>query len=313
VSVKNLVAAVVLSLVVGAAAAAHADCTAPGSPGLKICFPNEGSTVMYVPGMEMAVNTASGRIQRVEVWVNGTKRDNFTYLPRTLYDASIKNGWNRVTVRVYDTAGHLYQAVRSFNVAGYGVKACSVPSVPGVNLCWPLNGSIQPSNAVVVAATARGLHTKIKYVNIYLDGKLLIGQSGSYVLSGGGVSAGTHRVTARAVDYAGHVFTSTHSFNAFYDFDCNPESGECGPGIVINQPEGPDVPTSFTLQAEVQNNSRPITAMKVYVDGVLKVSNNGPGITAQLNFPKDSTHIVWVKAWDTAGKVYATYQTYYAQ
>jgi hypothetical protein len=53
--------------------------------------------------------------------------------------------------------------------------------------------------------------------------------------------------------------------------------------------------------------------MKVYVDGVLKVSNNGPGITAQITFPKNSTHVVWVKAWDSAGKQYAAYQTYYAQ
>jgi hypothetical protein len=67
------------------------------------------------------------------------------------------------------------------------------------------------------------------------------------------------------------------------------------------------------LQADVQNNPKPITAMKVYVDGVLKVSNNGPGITAQITFPKNSTHIVWVKAWDSAGKQYAAYQTYYAQ
>jgi hypothetical protein len=313
VSYKNWLTVVVLSLVVGPAAVAHADCAAPSSPGLKICFPNEGSSVMYVPALEMAVNTASGNVSRVEVWTNGTKRDGFNYLPGTLYDGSMKNGWNRVTVKVWDTDGHTYQAVRSFHVTGYGVGSCATPTGPGVNLCWPLTGSWQANNAVPISASARGLNSKIKYVNIYVDGKFLVGQSTNNIQTGSGVSAGTHTVTARAVDFAGHVFTSSHKFNAFYNFDCNPKSGECSPGVVINTPTGPDVPTSFTLQADVQNNPRSITAMKVYVDGVEKVSNNGPGISAELNFAKNSTHIVWVKAWDSAGKVYATYQTYYAQ
>jgi hypothetical protein len=300
-------------LVLGAAVAAHADCAAPSSPGLKICFPNEGSTVMYVPGMEMAATTASGGVNHVEVWVNGTKRDDFSFLPANLYDASMKNGWNRVTVKVWDTAGNLYQAVRSFNVTGYGVGFCSTPSTAGINLCWPRTGSIQPNDAVPMAATARGLNSKIKSVNLYVDGKFLVGQASNYILSGGGVTAGTHTVTAKAVDYAGHTFTASHTFKAYYNFDCNPRTGECYSGIVINKPNGPDVPTSFTLQADVQNNPNPITGMKVYVDGVLKVHNTGPGITAQLTFAKDSTHIVWVQAWDTTGKLYATYQTYYAQ
>ena len=61
---------------------------------------------MYVPGIEMGAKTASGMVRRVDVWVNGTKRDNFDYLPGTLYDASMKNGKNRVTVQVWDTAGN---------------------------------------------------------------------------------------------------------------------------------------------------------------------------------------------------------------
>jgi hypothetical protein len=301
------------SIVLGVAGMAHADCAAPSSPGLKICFPNEGSTVMYVPGIEMGAKTASGMVRRVDVWVNGTKRDNFDYLPGTLYDASMKNGKNRVTVQVWDTAGNFYQAVRTFYVTGYGVGQCSTPSTAGVNLCWPLSGSLQPNDAVPISATARGLNSKIKSVSLYVDGKFLVSQSGNSIVSGGGMTAGTHKVTAKAVDYAGHTFTSSHTFTTYYNFDCNPRTGECWAGVVINKPEGPDVSTSFSFQADVQNNPKPITSMKVYVDGVQKASSNGPGITAQLTFPKNSTHVVWVKAWDTAGKIYAAYQTYYAQ
>lgn len=307
------VAVLIFCTVLGVAVAAHADCAAPSAPGLKICFPNEGSTVMYVPGIEMAASTASGMVRRVDIWVNGTKRDSFNYLPGTLYDASMKNGKNRVTVQVWDSAGHLYQSVRTFYVTGYGVGQCAAPSTPGVNLCWPMEGSIQPNDAVPISATATGQGSKIKSISLYIDGKFLVSQGSNYIESGGGVSAGTHKVTAKAVDYAGHTFTVSHNFNAYYNFDCNPRTGECYSGIVINKPQGPDVPTSFTFQADVQNNPEPITAMKVYVDGALRASSSGPGITAQLTFAKDSTHVVWVKAWDTAGKLYAAYQTYYAQ
>ncbi len=306
-----LVPAVFLSMVV--CLPAFADCAAPSSPGLKICFPNEGSSVMYVAGIEMAVATASGQIHRVEVWDNGTKRANFGYLPGTLYDGSMTNGKNRVTVKVWDTDGNLYQAVRTFYVQGYGVSKCSAPGSVGINLCWPMTGSSQPNTAVPIAATARGENSNIKYVNIYVDGKFLVGQSGSSIVTGAGLSAGSHTVTARAVDYKGHVYKTSHTFKAYYNQDCNPRTGECSPGIVINQPDGPDVPTSFLLQADVQNNPKPITAIKVYVDGVAVASSNGPGISTQINFAKDSTHIVWVRAWDTSGHIYGTYQTYYAQ
>jgi hypothetical protein len=301
------------SLLIANATIARADCAAPSSPGVRICFPNQNSTVWYVPGLEMAATTASGAIARVEVWDNGTKRDNLRSLPGNLFDGSMKNGWNRVTINVWDTAGHLYQASRSFFVTGFGVGDCSTPSTAGINLCWPLSGSSQPNNTVPISATARGLNSTIKYVNIYVDGKFLVGQPGSQIETGSGMTAATHTVTARAADQAGHVFTTTNSFKTFYNFDCNPKNGACSPGIVINKPQGDDVPSTFTVQADVQNNPLPVTAMKIYVNGVVRASSTGPGITASFTLPANTTHYMLVKAWDTSGKVYASYQNLYVQ
>lgn len=290
--------------------AASAQCAAPSANGIRICFPNEGSTVTYVPPMEMSATVKSGAIRTVKIWDNGTLRDTVPFLPNTIYDASMTNGWNRVTVQVWDTGGNFYQAVRSFYVTGYGVNFCHVPSAPGVNLCWPLEGSLQPNN-IPISATARGA-SKISSLSVYLDGRKVLAASDNYILSGAYSTAGTHRVTVVAHDTTGHTYKTSHTFTAYYEHDCNPKTGVCSPGIVINKPLGaPDVPTSFQFQADVEDNTAPITAMKVYVDGAAKAASSGPGITAQIDLPANSTHIVTVKAWDTQGKIYASSQTYF--
>jgi hypothetical protein len=295
---------------VAAVGAASAQCAVPSANGVNICFPNQGSAVTYVPPMEVNAKTASGGIRAVKIWDNGTLRDTESSLPGTLYDASMKNGWNRVTVQVWDTAGNFYQAARSFYVAGYGVGFCGVPSTPGVNLCWPLQGSLQPNN-IPISATARGT-SKISWLVVYLDGKKLYATTNNYILSGANSTAGTHRVTVVARDTTGHTYRASHTFSAFYQQDCNPKTNVCSPGIVINKPYGaPDVTTSFQFQADVQNNTVPITSMKLYVDSNLVATSGGPGITKRLNLPANSTHIVWVKARDTQGKIYAAYQTYF--
>lgn len=291
--------------------AAFGQCNAPSTDGVRICFPNQGSAVTYVPPMEMSATTKSGAISKVQVWDNGKLRDNFDFLPGTLFDGSMKNGRNKVTVKLWDTDGNAYQATRSFFVTGYGVDFCPTPSTPGVNFCWPLQGSLQPNN-IPVSATARGQNSRITSMVVYLDGRKVLATSNNYILSGAYSTAGNHRLTVVAKDAAGHRFQTSHTFTSFYEQDCNPKTGDCSPGIVINYPDSaPDVSTSFRFQADVQNNPAPTTAMKVYLDTKLVATSSGPGITVQLNLPKNTTHIVWVKAWDTAGKQYAAYQTYF--
>ncbi len=302
----------IVSLIFALAAVggASAQCAAPSADGINICFPNQNSTVTYVPPMEMSAKTTSGGIRAVKIWDNGTLRDTEDFLPATLYDASMKNGWNHVTVQVWDTDGNFYQATRSFYVTGYGVGFCGVPSTPGVNLCWPAQGSLQPNN-IPISATARGV-SKINWLVVYLDGKKLYATTDNYILSGAYSTAGAHKVTVIAHDTTGHTYQASHTFTAFYEQDCNPKSGVCTPGIVINKPcDAPDVPTSFQFQADVQNNTVPITTMKLYLDNNLVATSSGPGITKTLNLPANTTHVVWVKAWDTQGKVYAAYQTYF--
>lgn len=292
---------------------AAAFCTRPSSPGMRICFPTEGSTVMYAPAIELAVTTANSNAYAVktQVYDNGILIDEFDSVPGTLVDGAIKNGWHKVTIKVWDSNGTVYQATRTFRVIGFGVDFCATPSTAGVNLCWPQTDSWQPNTSVPISATARGSNSKIKSLSVYVDGKSVLGTGNNYILTGVDMTAGRHRVAVVAQDYAGHTYKTTHYFNTYYNYGCNPKSGACSPGITLNNLYDQDVTTSFRLNADVVNNPLPTTSMKVYLDGAVVATSTGPGITKQLNLPSGSTHILWVKAWDTAGKMYATYQTIY--
>lgn len=268
---------------------------------------------MYAAAIEMDANTGTAYIVKSVVYDNGKLVDTNAFLPATLVDGSIKNGTHKVTVHAWDSNGTMYQASRSFYVTGYGVDFCGTPSIPGVDLCWPREGSVQPNTSVPISATARGNNSNIKGLSIYIDGKFYFGTANNYILTGAGLSAGQHRIAVVAFDNAGHTFKTSHNFTAYYKYDCNPKSGTCSPGIVLNSLTGQDVPSSFRLDANVVNNPNPTTSMKVYLDGAIVEASTGPGITKQLTLQPGTTHIVWVKAWDTTGKVYATYKTIYVR
>ncbi|HWR36564.1 MAG TPA: hypothetical protein VN622_11905 [Clostridia bacterium] len=302
-----------LLLVIFVSASAFADCAAPSTPGLRICFPSQDSKVTYAAGIEMGATAKSGSIVKSAVYDNGKLVDSFDFLPGTLYDYGMINGLHNIVVKAWDSAGNAYQASRSFRVVGFGVGFCSTPSEPGINFCWPKSDSSQPNSSVSISATARGGGSKIRSLSVYVDGIFRVGSSNNYILTSVGVAAGSHRVAIVAKDYAGHTFKSVHNIKTFYDYTCNPKTGACSPGIVIHNPTGPDVSSSFRLDAQVVNNPKPTTSMKVYLDSKVIATSTGPGITAQINLPKGTTHIVAVKAWDTEGKTYAAFQNLYVQ
>ena len=266
---------------------------------------------MYAPAIEMSANTGSATVVKSELYDNGKLVDTNPFLPGTLEDGGIKNGAHKVTVRILDSNGVIRQASRSFNVTGFGVGFCARPSTAGVSLCWPQQGSTQPNLSVPISASARGTTAKITSLSVYVDGKFLLGTAGDQILTGTGMSAGTHRVAVVAKDAAGQTYKTAHTFTTYYNYDCNPKSGACSPGIVLNNFAAPDVPNSFRLNADVVNNPSPTTSMKVYLDGVVVATSTGPGITKQFTLATGSTHIIWVKATDTQNKQYATYQTIY--
>ena len=293
---------------------AVAECAAPAQGGLAFCFPSVGSTVLYPATIELAANTGGAGIAHVSVYDNSVKVDDFDFLPWKLVDFAIKNGFHQVTINVWDTNGKLYQAKSSYTVTGFSVVRCPGGAAT-VTLCSPAQGSYQPEDSVPIsAAFAPG----VRSWSLTLDGRAIInsGQTGQAAAAPLGTTAfadaGNHTLVIRAVSSKGVTSTITRHFSTFYDLSCNPSSGACRPGIVINHPSdigtnlAGDEGTSFLVQAEVTGNPKPTTKMIVYLNGVKIQQSTGPGITANVTTTRGSHYIV-IQAWDTTGRLYETY------
>jgi hypothetical protein len=187
-------------------------------------------------------------------------------------------------------------------------------------LCSPANGAIEPNTSVPVSMA---LHTAgaSKAWKMYLDGHAVMTSEADTlkkISTSLGTSAGKHTLTFTAWDYSGNIYKASHSFTSFYQYDCDPNTGKCSPGIIADAPEGfgpyqaVNTPTSFRFHAEVAHNPEPVQKMSVTLDGAVIAQNSGPGITVTINAPA-GTHIVQVQAMDTAGKLYATYGTIYVK
>lgn len=293
---------------------AFAQCSAPSTPGVRICAPTPNSTVVYLPAIQVNSTPKSGSIYKFIIYDNG--KQTFEGEPYqsgvTLYDGALRNGFHNIVVNAWDTAGNLLQSKVSFTIVGYGYSLfCDAPAGPGINFCVPPANSLQQSG-VPVSATAKG-YSAITAIQVYVDGKLQTEQRGyNYLSTGVFPSApGAHRITMVAYDSTGHRFAASKMVTTSYDsYNCPPKgNGPCSPGFVVNSPSSDEfVDGTFNLNAEVLNNPRPISAMKVYLDGTLIAQSGGPTVYQSVTTAARGTHVLTFQAWDTAGNLYRVQQ-----
>src|SRR5438309_11927880 len=113
---NRLVCALVTFLLacIGSSTSAFADCTAPASPGVRICTPTANATIS---GGYMEINSTpqSGSIHRFIVYIDG--KAHYQGDPYqsgvNLGDGSIYNGTHSLTVRAWDTGGNVLEAHRT--------------------------------------------------------------------------------------------------------------------------------------------------------------------------------------------------------
>jgi hypothetical protein len=264
----------------------------------------------------MSANTAGATIDKVVIYDNGVNVDSFSYLPSRLIEGAIHDGVHKVTVKAWDTDGRAYVATDTFTkVGGFDPWACKA-SGAGVTLCSPKQGGLQPAFSVPLsfAVTTKARTTGWKF---YLDGKNVRRSDASTlksIVAPIQTSAGSHRATVVAWDSKGTTYTKTHSFTTFNQYDCNPDTGACTPGIVAEAPAGfgpeaaVDAPQTFDLHAETQGNSAPMQKMSVTLDGAVIAQGQGPGIVTTVH-TKPGSHTIMVQGMDTKGKLYLTYGT----
>ncbi len=285
---------------------ASAACPAPASGHLAICQPSANSTVYQVPHIEAMANPTSGSITTMKVYIDNKLVFTNGGGSISLFEGGVANGTHHLVINAWDGLGKLYQASENFAVFGNLPFSCPVTGV-GVRICAPTTGSVVSDN-LGFSAGFKG-NTAIKSVSALLDGTAVfnfVPASGQTNVVAGGIHApaGTHTFTVLATDTQNTVFKSSVSIKTFFEGDCPPKGGACNPGIFPGTPnDGDDVQSPFRVSASVQFNTKPITAMKLYLDGVLAASSSGPTFDQPITAGK-GTHVVVVQAWDTAGRLY---------
>jgi hypothetical protein len=298
-------------------ALAAAECTAPDTPGVRICSPTANATVADGVAIDFNSTPSFGaQISKYIVYDNNVKLyqgppgETGTFL----MDGSIKNGLNKIVINAWDTEGNLYQGRVNFTVVGDAFPPCAVPSSPGVNFCGPPAGAeLGVRYSVYVAAKG---NSKITAMKLYVDGKQ---QEGTFTDFYGDPSfstpvlvssQGDHKVTFNAWDSGGHVFSSSRTIRSTYTRgyeECAPKgNSQCLAGFDESSTPGPNsyVESSFPINASIINNTEQITNMKAWIDNTVVATSNGPTLMANIENAPSGTHILTLQAWEATGVTY---------
>ncbi len=286
---------------------AFANCPAPTNPGAVICFPSNGSTATYPMNIEAAATGRNGLpIVQMILYSNNRKIDEVTHTSTLTFSDSTDN-YNqsyRLVLNAWDSDGNLYQASSTVKQID-GQYPCSHPA-SGINFCSPPNNTYQPDTGVQVTAWGS---SNVTSMNAWLNGTLFDSLSGDAINAIVGDSNYTQWQTVSVKAYKGSqpLYTGSANFKMYHVYQCGRNG--CNPGIVIQQPTNyEDTNSPFTVEASVESNTEPITAMKVYLDNVVVATSTGPTIRAQVTAAA-GTHLLTVQAWDSTGALYKTDQT----
>lgn len=303
------------------AAAAWSQCNNPTSPGVIICTPTNGSTVVYSPEISIRSTPAQGAsITQFRLYDNNV--DVFDGTPGQtgvdLYDAAIYDGSHDFVVNAWDSDGHLYQASTSVYITGLGFGLCSFPTSPGINFCEPTSGMVLPTYVSVDAsATGKSGITKISF---YINGVLAqtvnangtpkqFGVGAAIQLPAQGVA---YTVKATATDTSGATYSATKTITAEFTYGaygCDPKGNQCYPGISVTEPLGEAyVGSTFNLNAQILLPPETITAMKAYLDNSVVATSSNATLQQEVSTTLNGTHILTIQGWDEDGIEYRVQQ-----
>ncbi len=305
-----------------------ADCAPPANPGVRICSPTQNGTVVYgivvegvldvFPFIDFNSTPAAGaHIVKVKAYDNNRKFFEGEDLQSgaTLNNEqtdTLLNGFHNLAINAWDSQGNLYQARVSFWVVGDGFPfSCSGPTPPGINFCSPPSNSIL-STRIPIVATASGQNNSIpRAMRLYIDDKeqFTLDNTDRLTVPAKTDSQGNHSFVIVAWDIFGNTLVSGRTLKSSYTYDwqrCSPQGSPCLPGIGIQpQPARNEyVGNSFTIEASVEDNPLPITAMRAYIGNTVVASSNGPTILMPVENIPSGTQALTLQAWDTSGALY---------
>ncbi|HLH07739.1 MAG TPA: VCBS repeat-containing protein [Terriglobales bacterium] len=185
-------------------------CNAPSSAGAVLCTPSPGSTVTSPVQFTGAGTGASGSVNHLELWIDGSKVGNY---PGNTMSASVAlaNGSHTATLVEVDSTGHyLKSSPDTFTVGsgGGGGGTCSAPSSPGATLCSPAAGSTV-SSPVQFTGAGTAASGSVNHLELWVDGNKIGNYPGSTMSANVPLGSGGHTATLVEVDSSSHYLKST--------------------------------------------------------------------------------------------------------
>lgn len=199
---------------------------------------------------------------------------------------SMNTGSHSIVVQAWDNTGFVYKTPFTINVVA------NQPPVAALSVSPTSTTSGTPVSASMAGTSdPDGLVTG--YSINFGDGTVVSAMSGSHAY----LEPGTYTIKATATDNAGASSTVTRSVSISYPS-----------GVSVSLPvNGATVssPVHFVASASSQY---PITAMRIYVDGVSVYTTSGNRIDRYVTIGKGA-HSIVVQAWDSTGAVFKASMT----
>jgi hypothetical protein len=182
--------------------------------GVTVCTPTSGSTTTSPVQFVAAANAATG-IKAMKIYVDGV--GSYSVNGATLNTAlAMATGTHNVTVKAWDTSGASYSQRLTLTVSTSAPppppppppsSSCTPSStLETVTICSPANNATVSSPMQVVAAS--NSKYSVTAMQIYLDGTKVYQVAANAINTPLTITAGTHRVTAKAWTSAGTSFMS---------------------------------------------------------------------------------------------------------
>lgn len=185
-------------------------CTPSSTPRtVTICAPADGATVSSPVHISAAAQPGSTAVSRMNVWVDGVKKNEVVSTTRIEVDVAMSPGTRRVTVQAADSQGTFRKTIY-ITVSGSSTS-CPAPSTAGtVSICSPQNNSTSGSPVRVSATAKPRSGYSMRRMEVWVDGvKKYELQGASAIDTNIGMAAGTRRVTVQGVDSGGGLFKGT--------------------------------------------------------------------------------------------------------
>lgn len=250
-------------------------------------------TCKRIPGVQVAAGTATALTD-----TNGHYSLILAPGPYTV-NAAV-NGYNGGAANA--TVSNGYDADTNFFLTAAPSSApCMLDTAsPSVTICTPGNNTQVTSPVTITAGTTDS--NPVSKVQLFVDGKGTLTQSGATFNSSTSLTPGSHRLTVQAYDSTGTIFKQT-IYATVQSVGTGCTLATASPSVTICSPAHNATVTSPLTVTAGATDSATVSYIQLYVDGKVVATQQGGNLNTTLTLTAGA-HRLTVQAKDSAGVVF---------